>query len=334
MQPLVNQVINMTEIHNYERLEHLNPHNDNWFVVNWCLGSTCNFECSYCPVNLHDGKHKWHDTSNIKDFIQRIKSFHPEKNIYFEFTGGEVTLNKDFIEICKFCTESDVKVGFISNGSRTLRWWEENKGYFDTVILSFHSEFANPSHFCEVVKILHENVRVHVNVMMKAENWDNCVDLANNIKDIGNCSMALQPLAHGLSGALYDYTTEQLDFISNQHALLTGQIKYTKHFDVYRGAMKTVYANGTSDPRTAHSFIGKNTNNWEGWACYAGVEQLIVDMDGTIWRGWCRAGGKIGTIGDPQLTLPTAPITCPMSRCHCNYDIMSTKVKKGTNING
>lgn len=315
----------------YTRLEHLNPKNIDWFVVNWCLGSTCNFSCSYCPTNLHDGSHPWHNSQNVKDFVQKIKAIHPEKNIYFEFTGGEVTLNKDFIDICKFCTESGVKVGFISNGSRTLRWWEENKTYFDTVMLSFHSEFADPDHFCKVVEILHEQVRVHVNVMMKSENWQKCIDLANKVKDIGNCSIALQPLAHQLSGDLFDYPADQLDTLSRQHELITGKVKYTKAFDVYRGAMKTINTDGTTTARTAHSFISKNTNNWEGWDCYAGVEQLIVDMDGSVWRGWCRVGGRIGKISDPNLVLPSEPVVCNKNRCHCNYDIMSTKIRKTQN---
>ena len=321
----------MVQHHDYKSLQHLVDSNTNWFVVNWCLGSTCNFSCSYCPSSLHDGRHKWHDTQNIKNFVQKIKHYHTDKNIYFEFTGGEVTLNKDFIDICKFCTESGVKVGFISNGSRTLRWWEENKIYFDTVILSFHSEFADPDHFCKVLEILHKDVRVHVNIMMKAENWDLCINLANRVKDIGNCSLALQPLAHNLNGDLYDYTADQHEVLSNHYSLITGKIKHTKTFEVYRGPMKTVNNDGSFESRTAHSFISRNENDWEGWDCFAGVEQLIVDMDGGVWRGWCRVGGKIGSINDPNLMLPVSPVVCNKNRCHCNYDIMSTKQKRDIN---
>ena len=114
-------------IHDYDLLEQHDKKNIDWFVVNWCLGNTCNYACSYCPTSLHDGSRKWHSLENVKAFVGRIKAIHPTKKIYFEFTGGEVTLNKDFIAICQFCHENDVKVGFISNGSRTIRWWEENK---------------------------------------------------------------------------------------------------------------------------------------------------------------------------------------------------------------
>jgi MoaA/NifB/PqqE/SkfB family radical SAM enzyme len=314
-------------IHDFDRLKHLDSKNLNWFVVNWCLGSTCNFACSYCPESLHDGRRPWHSTENIKAFVDKVKAFHPEKQIYFEFTGGEVTLNKDFIEICKFCTEHGVKVGFITNGSRTLRWWEENKHYFDHVVMSFHSEFAKPDHFCKVIEILRLEVRTHVNIMMNPDQWDLCMDVAEKVKDIGNASIALQPLIHDLASELYDYTPEQHKILNDQHELIGSKIKWVKGFDYYRGAMKAVKNDGSFTPRTAHSFIAKNTNNWLGWECFAGVEQLIIDIDGSVWRGWCRVGGRIGFINDPNLTLPTNSTVCNKNLCHCNFDIMSTKIR-------
>ena len=68
-------------------------------------------------------------------------------------------------------------------------------------------------------------------------------------------------------------------------------------------------------------------NDWSGWHCYAGVEQLIVDMDGSIYRGWCKEGGAIGNIGDAEINLPTDPVLCTKTMCHCNFDIMCTKEK-------
>ena len=91
--------------------------------------------------------------------------------------------------------------------------------------------------------------------------------------------------------------------------------------------MRKVYDDGTSDVSSAHRFINEGTNNWAGWKCYAGVEQLVVDMSGYIYRGWCNVGGPIGNINDNTLILPGEPVLCDKSMCHCNYDIMSTKIK-------
>jgi len=313
--------------HKYIRLEHSNPDHKNWFVVNWCLGNTCNFSCSYCPDSLHDGSIKWPDPTVIKNFITKIKDQHYDKKIYFEFTGGEVTMYRHFAEICQFCTELDIKVGLISNGSRTLRYWEDNKQFFDHVCLSFHPEHADEEHFINVVKLLNNDVRTHVNIMMSPEKFDFCYAVANKVKNLGNISMALQPLIHDFGDTLFDYNEFQKKIFDKQHELITKHIKFTKSFDYYRGAMKTVNESGEGAVSSAHRFISENTNDWSGWRCYAGVEQLIVDMDGKIYRGWCRMGGSIGHIKDDNLNLPTEPIMCAKTMCHCNFDIMSTKEK-------
>lgn len=311
--------------HDYIRLEHSNPTHSDWFVVNWCLGNTCNYSCSYCPSNLHDGSIKWPELEKIKQFISRVVEQVYPKKVYFELTGGEVTLYRYFLEICKHCTDLGAKVGLISNGSRTLRWWEENKKYFDHVCLSFHPEFAEPEHFVEVVKILNNDVRTHVNIMMSPEQFDYCFAVANKIKNLGNISMALQPLIHDFGDTVFDYTDAQKNIFDKQHELITKDIQFTRSFDYYRGAMKKIYPDGTGEVSSAHRFISFKTNDWSNWKCYAGVEQIIVDLGGNIFRGWCRVGEKIGNIYDQNLKIPTEPVTCNKTMCHCNFDIMSTK---------
>lgn len=311
--------------HKYIRLEHANPDHNNWFVVNWCLGNTCNYACSYCPEDLHNASKRWPELEVIKTFIKNVKDTHTDKKIYFEFTGGEVTMYRHFIEVCQYCTELGIKVGLISNGSRTIRYWEENKQYFDHVCLSYHPEFANEDHFYDVIRVLHNDIRTHVNIMMSPEHFDRCFEVANKVKDLGNISMALQPLIHDFGEVLYDYTPEQKEILDKQHELIIKHIKYTKNFNYYRGAMKMVLANGIKIPSSAHHFINNKTNNWIGWKCSSGVEQLVVDMDRSIHRGWCKIGKPIGFISDEHLTFPKDPITCNKTMCHCNFDIMCTK---------
>ncbi len=311
--------------HEYIKLIHSNPTHEEWFVVNWCLGNTCNYSCEYCPSNLHDGSRRWPDLDSVKKFITRVVDQVSPRKVYFEFTGGEVTLNRDFIAICEHCTSLGARVGLISNGSRTLRWWTENKKYFDHVCLSFHPEFADPEHFVEVVKILNDDVRTHVNIMMSPSQFDYCYNVAQKVKDLGNISMALQPLIHDFGDTLYDYTDQQKEVFDRQHDLITKHIKFTKSFDYYRGAMRMVFPDGNTEVSSAHRFISFKTNDWSGWHCYAGVEQIIIDLQGLIWRGWCRVGNLVGHMLDEDLNIPKDPVLCNKTMCHCNFDIMSTK---------
>jgi len=311
----------------YIKLVHSKEQHNDWFVVNWCLGNTCNFSCSYCPKSLHDASIAWPDPNVVKNFIQSVKNHYSDKKIYFEFTGGEVTMYRHFAEICKFCASLGIKVGLISNGSRTLRYWEENKEYFDHVCLSYHPEFTDEKHFLQVINVLHNDVRTHVNIMMSPTKFEQCCELADKVKDLGNLSLALQPLIHDFGDKLYDYTAEQKEILDKQHEIYTKHIKFTKSFDYYRGAMKAIYPDNTTKITSAHRFINEGTNNWSGWNCWAGVEQLIVDMDGHYYRGWCKVGGRLGKIDVLPLHFPTTPVLCNKTMCHCNFDIMSTKEK-------
>jgi MoaA/NifB/PqqE/SkfB family radical SAM enzyme len=313
--------------HSYIKLVHSNPKHNDWFVVNWCLGNTCNYKCSYCPSNLHDGSIRWPDSNIVLNFVDKVIEQVTPKKVYFEFTGGEVTLYREFIDVCKHITSKGSKVGLISNGSRTLRWWEENKKYLDHVCLSFHPEFSDAKHLIEVIKILNNDVRTHVNIMMSPEKFNYCFEVANEIKSLQNISMALQPLIHDFGEKLFDYTDEQKSIFQNQHELITKHIKFTKSFDYYRGAMKMINVDGSEQISSAHRFISNKTNDWSGWKCHIGVEQIVVDMSGEIFRGWCKVGSRVGTIYDSTLNIPTNPVICDKKMCHCNFDIMSTKIK-------
>jgi len=318
----------------YNILDHYHPEAKDWVVVNWNLGNMCNFKCSYCPSILHDGSYGWNEYDTVKKFIDKVTESYSPRKVYFEFTGGEVTLWKDFIKTAKYIKECGHDVGFISNASRTIRWWEKNKTLFDHVCLSFHPEFSDPNHFIEVVKIMSEQCRTHTNIMMHndPDKWVVCKDVADRVvAEIPNISLALQPLVIDFGNERFPYTKEQEDFFQREFDDYYSKIvrdDRAKKFKLYRGSMlmkDTV--NNIKEAKAVHLFIADNTNNWKGWDCWAGVENIAVDFDGSVWRGWCRVGGKMGFIQYPEhLQFPDSPVRCNKNYCHCNFDIMSKKV--------
>jgi MoaA/NifB/PqqE/SkfB family radical SAM enzyme len=101
----------------------------------------------------------------VKSFIDEVIKVYAPRTVYFEFTGGEVTLWKDFVKTAIYIKEQGHDIGFISNGSRTIRWWEKNKVNFDHVCLSFHPEEGNHEHFLEVVQIMSKQCRRRCNCL-------------------------------------------------------------------------------------------------------------------------------------------------------------------------
>ena len=310
----------------YVRLEHGNPELANIVNVNWCMGNTCNFACTYCPPGLHNGTMGWYDFPAVMRFCDQITA-HYNSTIYFEFTGGEVTLWKHFPELCQFLKSRGCKVGFISNSSRTMRWWQDILPHVDHVCLSFHPEAGDKDHYRQVAQLTSQHFRTHLNVMMLPDRFDELWDFAAELSDIKNVSMALQPLLVDFGESVYPYTEDQQQRLDNQYELISKNIVHDRKFENYRGAMAMVNADGKRAVYAAHKFISTNNNGWQGWDCWAGLENIIVDMDGKLYRGWCKEGGSIGHVLDDRLNLPTAPVRCGKHRCHCNFDIMCTKAK-------
>lgn len=311
----------------YYKLEHEHDFAKNTVVVNWCLLNSCNYKCSYCPEFLHSGTSKKPDFEKILNFCINIIENYNDKNIYFEFTGGEVTYWKHFSYLVD-CLKSynKVYVGVISNGSNTLQWWDRIKNKLDHACLSFQPEYSNKEHYINLIKLINNHMRTHINLMLHPDYFDLCLEVVDELtKDVSDISIALQPLLVDFQDVMYKYTNKQLEIIDNQFELYGSKVKWTKNRPIFRGSMKATGQNKVVNS-SAHRFISDGINHWKGWKCYAGVEQIVIDMDGCVWRGWCKEGGMLGNI-DKYIKLPTNPIICNRDFCHCNFDIMCTKEK-------
>jgi len=316
----------MHERWNYDSLEHANKSHEKVFVVDWCMSSVCNFSCTYCPENLHDHEKPFPNLQAVLRFCRQLRAHSPDREVFFQFTGGEVTLWKDMPELLRTLREIHCKAGIISNGSRAMNWWQSNVDFLDHICLSYHPEFAKLDHFFEVAKFLAPKTTVHVNIMMWPKHFDQCLEAAKRLSVIPDVTVALQPLIINFGSQLYDYSPEQLEVIHNPSKVLV-PAQFTRERFTYRGQM--TIKNNKQDMETlpSHQIIGRSWNQWKGWKCYAGVEQLVVDFVGDIYRGWCTEGGKVGNINNEKIFLPAGPVDCTRSYCHCNLDIMTKKTK-------
>ena len=306
-------------------LRHEQPHHEGFLVVNWCLGNSCNYACSYCPEVLHDASVPWVPLEVVTKFCDRVLKHYrgkADRPVYFEFTGGEVSHNKDFISILKYLKERDVWTGMISNGSKALTWWEKAKPYLDHACFSFHPESAKPDHFKKVIGFLNDSVTLHVNVMMLPEKFEECLELAKWVEhETENVTVAIQPLLKDFSDEMYSYTPEQKKRLENQ----IFNIRFNKPLKTYRGRMVKVFEDGSTETLSGPELIAKRENRWAGWHCRAGLDELVVDFHGDIYRGWCLEGGRVGNVKMETIRFPEAPVLCQRDFCHCVLDVMNER---------
>jgi len=121
-------------------------------IVGWALTYKCNKRCKYCLLPLNETDEL--NTEQIKLLIDNFKKLGTK--ILF-FTGGEVFLRKDIIEIINYAKQKKIIVYVNSNGSRT-RDFIDQLSSVDYLNISLegdkqtHNAIRGPGSFEEVME--------------------------------------------------------------------------------------------------------------------------------------------------------------------------------------
>ncbi|MDP3195599.1 radical SAM protein [Tabrizicola sp.] len=312
----------------YDLIEHANADHSRVVLVDWTLGNACSYACSYCPKALHDGSVAWQRVEDVVDFYDQLHQHYTDvrgKRVWLQFTGGEPTMHPQIIRLLEAASAQGFSVSLISNGSRTLRFWEKIAPHLDSVILTYHNEFADLDHFRAVGRLLADRMAVHVNVTMRPDHFDRTLDEAQALREVlPAVSITLKPLRVGFGNTLFDYTPDQL-------AVMQGGLAQTKAQQgiMPRGLMTVQGADGRRANLRANEFVLQSQNRWRGYRCNAGLESLRVRDNGTVTRAVCAVGGDIGRLGGP-IALPQGPILCTAEVCSCTADILITRARAPT----
>lgn len=93
------------------------------------------------------------------------------------------------------------------------------------------------------------------------------------------------------------------------------------------GPLALTGPDGTVDHTDYQTLVMDNANQFRDWWCWSGVEQLVIDAYGRVYRGHCRQGGKLGTIAE-GFVVAKDPQQCVTLSCSNSFDIDSTKSRQ------
>lgn len=323
----------------------------------WNPNNVCNFRCRYCFPGANSGNFKSPSDVNlvIKNFnhmLMKYKEKLGKTQIHFKIAGGEPSLWKDldkFIEGIK--EKNDVYLSLISNGSRTLRWWQQKGHLIDNVTLSFHAKEANVDHHIAVADTMFElGKKTTVLVLMDPTNWDSCVEKINYMKKNSRYKWFIQVAEviepeHVLLGHQKElenhkrlYTTEQKQFMKRSLKRIPNIFWFIKNFNLFKKEIRifesiAIFNNGKERARP-HYYINNNLNKFLGWSCNIGLEHVFVNWDGEI-KGSCgqKIYGKNYSYNildeyfcekyDPDFK----PVICSISNCFCQPETHISKKK-------
>lgn len=152
------------------------------FSLTWMLGSRCNYDCMYCPTELHDATSRPHDLETMQQVWLNIYKKTQHKNLPYKisFTGGEVTANKNFLPLVEWLRHNYADINMIlltTNGSASQQYYKKLAAVVDSISFSTHSEYMDEQRFFDTVLAVDQLMirpakSVHVNIMNEHWNQD------------------------------------------------------------------------------------------------------------------------------------------------------------------
>ena len=139
------------------------------------IGARCNYDCMYCPKDLHDDTSPHPHLQKLQTAWQSFysKTRNTELPYKISFTGGETTANKSFLPFIQYLRAGNFNIGQLlvtTNGSASERYYLQLATLVDAISFSTHSEFFNETEFfSKVISVNNIMIRpeksVHVNIM-------------------------------------------------------------------------------------------------------------------------------------------------------------------------
>lgn len=274
--------------------------------VRWCPNNVCNFDCRYCFPDSHAGNFKSPKDlelviKNFNHFLKQYKEKLGKSKVHLKILGGEPTLWRGLEQfIIGIKKENDVYVSVVSNGSRTLRWWQEYGYLIDNVTLSYHIAEADLDHHIAVADTMFAlGKKTTVLVLMDPDNWDQGVADVEYMKKFSkhkwfiNTAEVIEP-EHVISGFNKvitgndrKYTAEQKQYLKKGLKRFPGVIWFMKHFRMFFKEIrifesKATLSNGKTIRALPELYVNRNWNSFKGWQCDMGLENVYIHWNGQI----------------------------------------------------
>lgn len=312
---------------------------ENVFSVSWIAHIRCNYDCMYCPEDRHNDYDALPSIDVLKSQWNQIFAKTQHRNLPYKlcFSGGEATINKDFIPFLEWLNQTHGKyiqsIVLTSNGSASVNYYKKLFGCLTHLSVSNHFEHVD-ERFFDKVKTLSEyaksqNKMLFVNVMQEYWATEQVVKLVNFCKthDIPH---AVSKVIHGLPGSrswpifrIDNKTAERRDLEITQklidqsdHAVAPLVNREEKYYSA-----QIHYDDNTTEFTFPSEIRYFERHQFKGWRCHAGLDRIFVLPDTSVYNGECQ-NAYMGRLSDNTFELYSEPGVCKLNYCTNNPDDM------------
>ena len=317
--------------HNYDKFS---PMSKQPLVVDWAVGSQCNFSCSYCSPEIYNGKTPWHDIDDCKrflDFIHTNICVPNDQYILFNIHAGEPTLWPHLDEFCTYAKQLDPRnhMRLLTNGTRSTKWWCERTHLIDSVIVSIHhGQSQNEKIADKFNQVYASGMDVSLHLMVDTHAFDTCIESYQYLlENLQGPQLIWKPLREDITKEyLQAYTQDQFE---TMHSLKSFPRYYKKWHTEPQSLMQwSLQDNTPVIVDIEKDLLITKTNDWQDWYCNVGIESIVVQQMGLIKPGSsCFKSLSYGNISDREYSIPILPIKCKYKYCGCLTDLQTTKVR-------
>ena len=308
----------------------------NTVSVSWYFTTVCNFACSYCPTELHDGKFGFPDYENALEFIKKIAE--NTDKVFLELVGGEPTLWPKLIDFLKEVqTYSNVTSMILTNGSRTNNWWKKycnaDLDLKTLFVFSFHNEQCDRDLFYSNLEIISEKHNVVAMLLLDPKRFDYTKELGDRIQKNLPVDVVYKPIRKQMHNIdlLDGYTDNMYKLINRTHKEnLYDRKKYKKESDKIIFPTKIYIDNELTNWQTV---ILEKRHAFKGWKCAAGSKRFCIDFNGDVltcsearhFSKEIKNNYLLGNINKNNVNILKDYVTCPVDFCPCKMDALTEK---------
>lgn len=216
-------------------------HASNQKQVYWEIGRRCNYDCSYCWPWIHNNTDPHRSLEELMKATHLIEErFTKGEAVNFIISGGEPTVNKDFLDWLRYLNAMGHHISLHSNGSRTPDYYREIVHY-GHLNLSVHFEFYDRKRFVKVVEAIADEKAKHgglghleVKFMMTPDRREETLSLEEELKNLPHftnyCTWSIVPIRGGTNNKNADPTDrssweEVMNGYTNEDYILFGDRK-------------------------------------------------------------------------------------------------------------
>lgn len=192
------------------------PYHNDYKLITWELGRRCNFDCWYCFPNSHNNyeSHKNYDMMmNAYRNLSKMWIFNEKTK--FNFTGGELTVYKDYLPFVKTLVNDNHIVMTTTNGSHNPDYYAELAEVSD-ICFSLHLNYLKKFGIDKFIK----NIESVVNVRKSKSDMKNWIGV-RIMADPGNVEFAKEVLkiCNEKFGNEAQITVDAIHITGDQHQL-------------------------------------------------------------------------------------------------------------------